>query len=71
MCFPIGNMTQLNIREEFTEQGNGDYEDIIDNDMLNGALNAKPRQISEEQTSITDYATNNIGDTPIGIRTQT
>ena len=60
MCFPIGNMTQLNIREDFTEQGNGDYEDITDNDMQNCALNAKPRQSSEGQTSITYYATNNI-----------
>ena len=65
MCFQIGNMTQLNIREERTEQANVDNQDINGNVTQNSAIIQRAKFSTQGQSYSTDFATNNIGDTLI------
>ena len=65
ISFPTGNSTQLNIRDKVTEEDNDDDRNITDQFTQNSSSTTKARDNTHGQTYISDYVTNNIGDTLI------
>ena len=63
MCFLIGNTVQLNTRDEATEEDNDNNQVVVVDVTQNSSSTTKLRHSNHRQTCISDYATNNIGDT--------